>query len=207
MSHTTYRIAALALVSALAGGISANAQLLTHKDLSLGMAVTMATTAIETCKSQGYAVSVNVLGRNVTATVANLRTVDWQTLGINFVMVFSPGSFRGAPHADIATLTYPDGGTAAEETAMLEAAAAAFPAITIVRVKDAIEAVGGLVGKGVEVYVVSDDLTERVEELRAYFEVPDVLWMRSTQVGHPRRGRILGRAGPTRVLPKAARPV
>ena len=64
MSHTTYRIAALALVSALAGGISANAQLLTHKDLSLGMAMTMATTAIETCKSQGYAVSVHVLGRN-----------------------------------------------------------------------------------------------------------------------------------------------
>jgi len=64
MLHTTYRIAALALVSALAGGISANAQLLTHKDLSLGMAVTMATTAIETCKSQGYAVSVHVLGRN-----------------------------------------------------------------------------------------------------------------------------------------------
>ena len=64
MSHTTYRIAALALVSALAGGISANAQLLTHKDLSLGMAMTMATTAIETCKAQGYAVSVNVLGRN-----------------------------------------------------------------------------------------------------------------------------------------------
>jgi uncharacterized protein GlcG (DUF336 family) len=64
MSHTTYRIAALALVSALAGGISANAQLLTHKDLSLGMAMTMATTAIETCKAQGYAVSVHVLGRN-----------------------------------------------------------------------------------------------------------------------------------------------
>jgi uncharacterized protein GlcG (DUF336 family) len=64
MSHSSYRIAAVALVSALAGGISANAQLLTHKDLSLGMAVTMATTAIETCKSQGYNVSVHVLGRN-----------------------------------------------------------------------------------------------------------------------------------------------
>jgi uncharacterized protein GlcG (DUF336 family) len=82
MSHTTYRIAALALVSALAGGISANAQLLTHKDLSLGMAITMATTAIETCKSQGYAVSVNVLGRNgevilaVRGDAANPTTLE-----------------------------------------------------------------------------------------------------------------------------------
>ena len=55
----------------------------------------------------GDAVTVNVLGRNLTATIANLRTVDWQSLGINFVMVFSPGTFRGAPHTHIATLTYP----------------------------------------------------------------------------------------------------
>ena len=59
----------------------------------------------------GDQVTVNVLGRNLTATVANLRTVDWQSLGINFVMVFSPATFRAAPHTHIATLTYPGGGT------------------------------------------------------------------------------------------------
>ena len=59
----------------------------------------------------GDPVTVNVLGRNLTATVANLRTVDWQSLGINFVMVFSPATFRAAPHTHIATLTYPGGGT------------------------------------------------------------------------------------------------
>jgi hypothetical protein len=32
------------------------------------------------------------------------------------------------------------------------------------------------------------DLSERVEALHADFEEPDVLWMRTTQVGHPRRG-------------------
>jgi uncharacterized protein GlcG (DUF336 family) len=64
MLQTSYRIAALALISALAGGLSANAQLVTHKDLSLAMAITMATTAIETCKAQNYNVSVHVLGRN-----------------------------------------------------------------------------------------------------------------------------------------------
>ena len=55
----------------------------------------------------GDEVVVNVLGRNITAHIANLRVVDWQNLGINFVMVYSPGTFRGAPHAHIATLTYP----------------------------------------------------------------------------------------------------
>ncbi len=55
----------------------------------------------------GDPVTVNVLGRNITARIANLRAVDWQSLGINFVMVFSPNTFRGAPHTHLATLTYP----------------------------------------------------------------------------------------------------
>ena len=93
----------------------------------------------------GDPVTVNVLGRNVTASIANLRTVDWQSLGINFVLVYSPGTFVGAPHTEIATLTYPNGGTNAEETALIKAVADAFPAITTVRVKDALEAVGGIV--------------------------------------------------------------
>ena len=63
----------------------------------------------------GDQITVNVLGRNLVATVANLRTVDWQSLGINFVMVFSPATFRAAPHTHIATLTYPGGGTSEEE--------------------------------------------------------------------------------------------
>ena len=93
----------------------------------------------------GDPVTVNVLGREITARIANLRTVDWQSLGINFVLVFSPGTFSGAPHTDIATLTYPGGGSNAEETALIKAVSDAFPAVTTVRVKDALEAVGGIV--------------------------------------------------------------
>jgi uncharacterized protein GlcG (DUF336 family) len=64
MIHTVFRIGGLSLVSALAiGAGSANAELLTHKDLSLEMATTIVRTVIDTCKSQGYNVSVNVLGR------------------------------------------------------------------------------------------------------------------------------------------------
>jgi putative ABC transport system permease protein len=94
----------------------------------------------------GDTVTVNVLGRNVTARIANLRAVDWQSLGINFVLVFSPGSFAGAPHTDIATLTFADGGTAKEETALIKALADAFPTVSAVRVKDALDAVDHIVG-------------------------------------------------------------
>jgi putative ABC transport system permease protein len=93
----------------------------------------------------GDPIVVNVLGRNIAATVANLRSVDWETLGINFVLVFSPGSFRGAPYADIATLTYPAGGTNEQEIGLLKAAAEAFPTVTLVRVKEVLEAIAKLV--------------------------------------------------------------
>ncbi len=91
----------------------------------------------------GDSITVNVLGRNITARIANLRAVDWENLGINFVLVFSPGTFGGAPHSDIATLTFADGGTTQEETASSRALADAFPTVTAVRVKDALDAIDG----------------------------------------------------------------
>jgi uncharacterized protein GlcG (DUF336 family) len=64
MSNIVYRAAGVTLVSALAFGLApANAQLVNHKDLSLAMATTIALTAIETCKANGYNVSAHVLGR------------------------------------------------------------------------------------------------------------------------------------------------
>jgi putative ABC transport system permease protein len=95
----------------------------------------------------GDTITVNVLGRNLTARIANLRAVDWENLGINFVLVFSPGIFDGAPHSDIATLTFADGGTTAEEAGMIAALGGAFPSVTAVRVKDALDAIDTLVGK------------------------------------------------------------
>jgi len=94
----------------------------------------------------GETITVNVLGRNITARIANLRTVDWENLGINFVLVFSPGAFAGAPHTDIATLTFADGGTAAEEAALVKALASAFPTVTAIGVKDALDTLDALIG-------------------------------------------------------------
>ncbi|HEY3891179.1 MAG TPA: FtsX-like permease family protein [Bradyrhizobium sp.] len=92
----------------------------------------------------GDPIVINVLGRDVTATISNLRTVDWQSLGINFVLVFSPNAFKGAPHTHIATLTetVPNPGGDAR---IIKAVADAFPMVTSVRVREALETIGTVV--------------------------------------------------------------
>jgi putative ABC transport system permease protein len=95
----------------------------------------------------GDTVTVNVLGRVITAKVANLRQVEWERLAINFVMVFSPNTFRGAPHTALATLSFPDGAGEAQERAVARSVAKDFPAVTAVRVKEALEQFGELVSQ------------------------------------------------------------
>ncbi len=95
----------------------------------------------------GDSVTVNVLGRTLTARVANLRQVEWRSLGINFVMTFSPNAFAGAPHTNLATITDAAGQPpdAAADAALLRGLATEFPSVTAVRVRDALEAVNTIV--------------------------------------------------------------
>jgi putative ABC transport system permease protein len=92
----------------------------------------------------GDPIVVNVLGRDITATIGNMRTIDWQSLGINFVLVFSPNAFKGAPHTHIATLTegHPDPSGDAQ---IIKAVADAFPMVTSVRVREALETIGTVI--------------------------------------------------------------
>ena len=95
----------------------------------------------------GDEITVNVLGRNVTAQLASIRQVEWRTVGINFVMVFSPNTFAGAPHTHLATLSYATQATIEAESALARAVSTAFPAVSSVRVRDVLEAAGELVGQ------------------------------------------------------------
>ncbi len=95
----------------------------------------------------GDEITVNVLGRDVTAKIASTRNVNWLTFGINFVLVFSPNSFSGAPVNDLATLTFVSGAGSERETALARATSSAFPSVTIIRVRDALDAVNGVVGQ------------------------------------------------------------
>jgi putative ABC transport system permease protein len=93
----------------------------------------------------GDTIAVSVLGRTIEARIANLRTIEWESLGINFVMLFSPNTFRGAPHSLLASLTFASTASAQTELTLLKELAAAFPAVTTVRVKEALEAINAIV--------------------------------------------------------------
>jgi len=95
----------------------------------------------------GDTVTVNVLGREITAEIANLRDIEWQSLAINFVMVFSPNTFAGAPHAHLMTLGWEEDVPAETELALLKTVSNAYPTVTAVRVKDAITQVNDLVAQ------------------------------------------------------------
>ncbi|MDP3410054.1 ABC transporter permease [Bosea sp. (in: a-proteobacteria)] len=95
----------------------------------------------------GDTLTVNVLGRTITARVANLRAIEWRSLGINFVMLFSPNAFAGAPHTNLATITPADGPAGGTDATLLRRLAVEFPTVTTVRVKDALEAVNTIVGQ------------------------------------------------------------
>jgi putative ABC transport system permease protein len=89
----------------------------------------------------GDEITVNVLGRDVTARIANLRRVDWRSFGINFVLVFSPATFRNAPYSELFTISYGAGNDALRDARLTREVAKRFPAIAAIRVKDALDAV------------------------------------------------------------------
>ena len=87
--------------------------------------------------SLGDTVSINVLGRNITATIANTREVEWESFSINFVFILSPGVLENAPHSWIAT-TYGDDDKSIDaiETAVTDA----FSNVSAISVKEAVAA-------------------------------------------------------------------
>ncbi len=88
----------------------------------------------------GDQITVNVLGRNISATISNLRELDWDSLSINFVMIFSPNTLAGAPSNMLATINLPENLEIAKEAAAMRALSKAFPTVTAIRVRDAVDA-------------------------------------------------------------------
>ena len=88
-----------------------------------------------------------MLGRTLTARIANLRKVNWRSFNINFVMVFSPNAFAGAPFTRLMTLTLPQRPEPAREAAILAAAAKRFPSVASVSIRETLATVDALLGK------------------------------------------------------------
>ncbi|MCH8924866.1 MAG: FtsX-like permease family protein [Proteobacteria bacterium] len=98
----------------------------------------------------GDRIGVNVLGRDIEAEIASLRVIDWTGLGLNFVLIFSPGLLEAAPQIHIATVEIAPGAgsrTRAEVEDELERAVTdRFANVSAIRVRDALDAVLGIMG-------------------------------------------------------------
>ncbi|WP_108484446.1 ABC transporter permease [Oceaniglobus ichthyenteri] len=98
--------------------------------------------AAEIGLSLGDTITVNILGREITAEITSFRAVDFSTAGIGFILTLNPAALAGAPHTHIATI-YAD---EESEAAILRDLANAYPNITAIRVRDAIDRVTVILG-------------------------------------------------------------
>lgn len=84
----------------------------------------------------GDTLTLNILGRPVTATVASLRRIDWRSLRFDFAIIFAPGTLEGAPHSHIAAVEAPP----SAEDAIERTVADQFLNVSAIRVREALDA-------------------------------------------------------------------
>jgi len=85
----------------------------------------------------GDTITFNVLGRKITARIANFRKIDWSEARMNFAVIFAPGTLEGAPQVHFATArTSP-----ANETALRDAVTAKLTNVSAISVGDVLETV------------------------------------------------------------------
>jgi len=82
----------------------------------------------------GDEITVNILGRDMTAKIASLRALEFSDMSLNFVMVWSPNALSNAPHTFLSTVY----ATPEAEGRLLRIMASDFPNITAIPVRDAI---------------------------------------------------------------------
>ena len=90
--------------------------------------------------SLGDTMTVNVLGRDITGEISSFRNVDFSNAGMGFVLSMNPSALAGAPHSFIATVYAEQ----AAEASILRDLASAYPNITAIGVRDAINQVGDI---------------------------------------------------------------
>ncbi len=97
----------------------------------------------------GDTLTINVLGRDITATVATIRDVDWRTLSMQFAIIFAPGILERAPQTFLAAVRADTPGI---EAGIFEEVSRAFPVVAIIRVKEVLDHVGSLFSKMTNVF-------------------------------------------------------
>jgi putative ABC transport system permease protein len=79
----------------------------------------------------GDYLTVAVLGVERSARVASFREIDWDSLGFNFVLVFSPNALEDAPHNFSATIGLAE---TAEGGALLRELVDTFPSTSVIEI-------------------------------------------------------------------------
>ncbi len=92
----------------------------------------------------GDMLTIGVLGVERTARVASIRRIDWQDMGFNNVLVFSPNTLRDAPHNLAATIDLPPGATS---QGLLGRLVRAFPATSVIETGGLLREARGLLGQ------------------------------------------------------------
>jgi putative ABC transport system permease protein len=90
----------------------------------------------------GDTLTINVLGRDITGEIVNFQEVDFSTAGIGFILTMNPSALQGAPHTFISTVYAEE----QAEATILRDLATAYPNITAIRVRDAIDRVADVLG-------------------------------------------------------------
>jgi len=82
----------------------------------------------------GDTMTVSILGREIEARIASLRQVNWDTMGFNYVLVFSPNTLASAPHSLTSTIDM----DTKHEGAVSRALLSTFPSASIIAVSEVI---------------------------------------------------------------------
>jgi putative ABC transport system permease protein len=92
----------------------------------------------------GDQMRLDVMGRIITARVASVRRVDWRDFRAGgFMMVFSPGTFDGAPHTYIAALQGPRNPDA--RGTMQAALVASFPNVSVIDLREVLDTIRAVI--------------------------------------------------------------
>lgn len=106
-------------------------------DLALGFGVDV-----------GDTLTVNVLGRNITGTIASIREVNWRTLAMQFAIIFSPGTLDQAPQSWLgAAYGQSEGG-------LFERVTGSYPEVAVVTIRDVLDTAAQLMTRTAMIFQV-----------------------------------------------------
>jgi len=97
----------------------------------------------------GDTLTVNVLGRNLTGTIASIREVDWRTLAMQFAIIFSPGTLDGAPQTWLGAAYGVD-----NEESLYARATQAFPEVAVITIREVLDNAALILTRTVRIFQV-----------------------------------------------------